>query len=200
MLILGVTGSIATGKSSAMQCLKALGAVCFSADEASRVILDGNVEIQKKIVSLFGKAITNSTGAIDRKLLGKLIFSDQTFRRQLEALLHPPILNLLTAQIDAVKADLPASPAIAVEIPLLFESHCEYLVEQILVVAASEKIQIHRLVSSTRLTEHEALDRIHSQWPIEVKQALANHTIFNEGTKDELCFVIKDIWNILGLN
>ena len=200
MLILGVTGSIASGKSSAMRCLELLGAVCFSADEASRVILNGDVDIQRKVIDLFGNDITSSSGAIDRKLLGQLIFSNKKYRNQLEALLHPPIINLLAAQIEAVKNDLPAAPAVAVEIPLLFESHCEYLFEQIVVVAASEKIQTQRLVSRSGLTEHEALERIHSQWPIEVKQTLGNHTVFNEGTKNELCFVIRDVWKKLGLN
>jgi dephospho-CoA kinase len=192
MLVVGITGGLATGKSLVTRRFHALGATTFSADEAARAVLTPS--LLSEIAAAFGGAILTPSGELDRAALGRRIFADPTARERLEQLTHPPILNLLSAQIDACRADLPAA-VVAVEVPLLFEKHLESWFERIVVVTASESVQKARLRARNGLDEAEADRRLAAQWPLALKAARAHHVLVNEGAVEDLYRAVDVLWS-----
>src|SRR5579859_2739948 len=172
MLVVGITGGLATGKSLVTRRLHALGAITFSADEAARAVL--TPPLLARLAATFGGAILTADGRLDRGALAQRIFADPMARALLEQITHPPILRLLRAQIDACQVDLPATSVVAVEVPLLFETHLESWFERIVVVTTSESVQNVRLRARSGLDEAEARRRLAAQWPLALKQARAH--------------------------
>src|SRR5690348_5304575 len=123
MLVVGITGGLATGKSLVTRRLHELGAVMFSADEAARAVLAPHGPVLAQIAADFGADMLTADGRLDRTRLGQRVFADATARAHLNQIMHPPILRLLRAQIDACRVDLPPTTVVVVEVPLLFETH-----------------------------------------------------------------------------
>ncbi len=187
MHTLGVTGGIACGKSEAMHCLKAAGAVCFSADEAARAVLAPESKLLASIVREFGEEILLPNQTLHRAKLAERIFKNPQEREILNSLMHPPIRWLLLQQMRAVEKDFSPNIITAVEIPLLFENGLQKWFEQTVVVTASVKIQKERLAKRDGLTDAQALARIESQWPLHRKEALADNVVHNNTTLNCLC-------------
>lgn len=179
---------MATGKSTVMHHLKARGATVFSADEAARATL--TPEVLEAIASAFGPDVLLADGNLDRQRLGEKIFADPQARQTLNRITHPPVLRLLRAQVDAAKADLPGDTLIAVEVPLLYETGLSDWFDSVLVVSAPEPVQIARLMARNGLTEAEARRRIAAQWPLQDKEAQADHVIVNDGTPEQLAAAV----------
>ena len=181
--IIGITGGVATGKSAVTRIFARHGAICFSADEAARAVLAPRNLIVQQIEAAFGPDAVGANGLPDRAWLGALIFRDETARHCLEAILHPPILRLLRAQIEAARSDFfpPAVPAIAVEVPLLYETGMESWFDRVVVVRASPAVQLQRLQSRNHLDETSASRRIAAQWSLAEKAARAHIVIDNDG-------------------
>ena len=195
-MIVGITGGIATGKSTVTRLLADLGAVTFSADEASRAILYKDGPALFGIVKRFGSDVLLPDGTLNRKVLGQIVFADSEKRNALNQIMHPLIRRLLWDQIESAKIEFPHG-IIGVEVPLLFEGNLQNWFERIIVVASSEPVQIRRLTARDRLTPEEAIRRIKAQFPLAEKVKRATYVVVNDGTLADLTPQVEALWSVL---
>lgn len=182
-MIIGLTGSIASGKSTVSKMLAELGYPVVDADLVARQVVEPGTETLKKIEAIFGSGVILPDGTLDRPKLGQIIFSDPASRQQLNAVIHPAIRKEILRQRDDFLAQ--GHQTVVLDIPLLFESKLLNFAEKILVVSVREETQLKRLMDRNGLTEQEAQKRIGSQLPMAVKEAGADAVIFNDGTVEE---------------
>lgn len=181
---IGLTGGIATGKSTVSSMLTHRGAALVDADQIAReVVLPGEPALLE-IAQHFGQAVMQDDGSLNRKALGKIVFADPAKRKQLENILHPRIRSLMLSRMEALEAENPHR-LVVVDIPLLYESDLSHYFEQVLLVYVPPEVQLERLMKRDGLTEEEALQRIQNQMPIEKKKRLADIVIDNSGTIEE---------------
>jgi dephospho-CoA kinase len=182
-----LTGSIATGKSTAAGILKTLGFDIIDADSVAHKVLN---QQHREIASLFGESLVTQ-GSVDRKALGHIIFSDDEKRKALEAMLHP----LIYTQIETMSTELDKKhKPYLIDIPLFFETN-RYPVEKSVVVYTSADLQKERLMKRDNSNEEEANKRIRTQISIEEKIKKASYVIDNSGTLAQLereCKRVKD--------
>ena len=179
MRILGITGGIATGKSTVTQMLSDLGAPTISADALAHKLLAPGTSTTQAVLAAFPTCAdpTDPQGqTIDRRALGRLVFAEEAARVRLEALTHPAIIAALRAQIAFWRAS-DDTHAAAAEIPLLFEAHLEWLVDRIVVVTCSRSDQIARMLARGRFSEVEVYRQLAAQWPLAQKEARADYLI-----------------------
>ncbi|MBM7687670.1 dephospho-CoA kinase [Enterococcus ureilyticus] len=176
-LILGLTGGIATGKSTVVNVFKNLGFPIVDADIIAREVVEPGSIGLAEIVSVFGTNIINSDGSLNRKKLGVLIFSDAQKRKILNKILSPFIKERILAEIESKKDK---ASLIIVDIPLLYEGGYDKFVDQVAVVYIPEKLQLLRLMKRDHLSENEALQRIQSQLSIEEKKKNADIVFDNQ--------------------
>ena len=175
---IALTGSIATGKSTASSFLSSLGFHIIDADKVAHQVL--NVQSQA-ISEMFGAELVND-GVVDRKALGSMVFIDSTKRKALESLLHPLIYDEIECQSLAL--DNKKKPYL-VDIPLFFEGE-RYPIEKSIVVYTTKEQQLERLMARNGYTQEEAQSRIDTQIPIEEKRKKATYVIDNSGTLTQL--------------
>lgn len=184
MFIAGLTGSIATGKTTVSAILKDLGAFIVDADRAARDVVTPGMPAWERIVRIFGPEILHATGEIDRERLGRLVFNDAQMRAMLEEIVHPPVMHRMDEQITAIGAES-ADAVVILDVPLLIETGMHRGVHEVIVVYCPEDEQIRRLVVRDALSRDEALARVRSQLSIEEKKRLASMLIDNSGTREE---------------
>ncbi|MGE7120104.1 dephospho-CoA kinase [Peribacillus sp. NPDC046944] len=196
--IIGITGGIASGKSSVSQYLRELGFVIVDADVASRAVVEPGEEAYLQVVKAFGEDLLLSDGTIDRAKLGSIIFHDQEKRLLLNRIVHPAVRNRMRQETE--KALAAGAETVFMDIPLLFESKLTFMVERTLLVYVDESVQLERLMNRNALTETDALARIHSQMPLKDKKELADAIVDNNGdieeTKKQVVEILKK-WEIL---
>lgn len=192
-----MTGGVASGKSLVMQMLLCKGAVCFSADQASRVVVGRGSPALSALKANFGEDILLQDGSLNRSRLAGLIFDSVEVKESVNRILHPPILRLLRAQMEGALDDLPHRSIVAVEVPLLFETGMQSWFDSTLIVSTMEKKQIARLKARNGLSEDEARKRIESQWPLSKKVLMANIVISNDESITILKERIDHIWPLL---
>ncbi len=192
-MIIGLTGSIATGKSQSSKIFKKLGCYIIDADKLSRTLTTKDSKCLKEIVETFGTDILNYNGTLNRKKLGQIVFNDKQAKMDLERIIHPHIINK-TNEIIAKKYN---KTNIIVDAPLLFEVGLDRVCDKVIVIYARYHIQITRFMKRDNLSKEEAIKRIALQMPIEDKMKLADITIDNSGTLLELKKNIKFIYRIL---
>lgn len=178
---IGITGGIATGKSTVTNYLRQKGYTVVDADEAARAVVAPMSLGIDKVIDAFGQQIVKGDGQLDRELLGKLIFKDEAKRDQLNQLLHPLIMDWMDQQITQAEAEI-----VFVDVPLLYEVGYDQKVDQVWLVYVNRMIQLQRLMERNHLTEEEANQRIDSQWSLEDKKEKADVIIDNEGNLDAL--------------
>lgn len=186
---IGLTGNIATGKSTVGQMLAALGAELIDADRLVHVALKPEGAAYRQVVSAFGPAILDRDGAIDRKKLGALVFDDPAALAKLEALVHPPVIEEVTRRIAASSA-----PVVVVEAIKLLESGMADSYDALWVTTCSEAHQLARLIHGRGLSRDEALKRIRMQAPQETKVARADVLIDTNGTMQETQQQVYAAW------
>ncbi|MFD1206933.1 MULTISPECIES: dephospho-CoA kinase [Sporosarcina] len=182
-MIIGLTGSIATGKSTVANMLRAKGFPIVDADVISREIVEPGSPVLKEISEAFGEGALREDGTMNREWIGARIFGDETERQKLNRIMHPAVRKEMLRQKDEWLGK--GAQIVIMDIPLLFESKLQHFVDKILVVSASPKVQKERLMARNHLTEEEADDRIHSQLPIAEKESGADAVIYNDGTLKE---------------
>ena len=182
-MIIGLTGSIASGKSTVSQMLKELGYPIVDADLVARQVVEPGSETLEKIKGAFGEDVILPDGSLDRKKVGDIIFSDPASRKRLNDIIHPAIRQEMLRQRAAYVAE--GQKVVIMDIPLLFESKLQHFVEKILVVSVTEENQLKRLMERNGLSESESLARISSQLPMSVKEEGADAVIYNNGTIEE---------------
>lgn len=190
-MILGLTGGIASGKSTVSKKLKELGSYIIDADKISREVSD-STEILKKLEENFGLQIIDS-GHLDRKKLRELVFEKKEKRELLNSIMHPVIEKKIIKEIEENKKE----KLIILDVPLLYETKLEYLCDKVLVVSVDEKIQIERLKKRDMIEKKMAKKIISTQMPLTEKLKKADIHIENNGNLDELLEKTKMIYTQL---
>lgn len=197
-MIIGLTGGIATGKSTVSAMLAELGASIVDADQVAReVVLPGEPAL-RQVAEVFGQAVLQEDGTLNRKKLGKIVFADENKRKQLEAILHPAIRRVMAERIDRLERENPARLVVA-DIPLLYEVGLDSLYPEVLLVYAPAPVQMKRLAERDGLTEREARQRLDAQMPIETKKRKATWVIDNSGTLEETRRQVLAFWQRMAL-
>ncbi len=179
MLVVGLTGGIATGKSTVAAMFAALGAAIVDADRIAHALQEPGQPCYRAILAAFGPGVLDAEGRIDRRRLGALVFADATARSRLEAIMHPAIREACQAEIRAAEAA--GRRLCLVDAALILESGQHHRYQKIVLVTAPEDAQVARLVATRSLTAEEARQRIRAQWPAAAKAALADIVIDNGG-------------------
>ncbi len=191
MFLVGLTGGIAAGKSVVSATWEDLGAVVVDADVLAREVVEPGSSGLSSLVALFGTAILQADGALDRKKLGELIFSNEVNRKTVESILHPLIKARALAQLAAVPAD-----QIAVYvIPLLVESKSDLPFDFVVTVDAPLEEQVKRLVENRDMTESEAIARIKSQASPAERANVADRVLSSNQSLELLKKDAKVLWN-----
>lgn len=177
--ILGLTGGIATGKSTVSRYFSDKGYAVVDADVVARRVVEPGTEGLANIVAHFGTEIIQTDGTLNREKLGVMIFSDAEKRETLNNLLSAQIRRTIMA--DTATLVNANQPLIVLDIPLLYEAGYETHCDAVMVVYTTEAVQLERLMARNNLTEEEALNRIASQEPIETKKDRADIVIDNNG-------------------
>jgi dephospho-CoA kinase len=182
MIVLGLTGGIATGKSTVAQMFKQCGAFIIDADQLAREVVRPGKPAWREIVKEFGKNILKPNRSINRRLLAQIVFHDRRRLRTLERIIHPRVAN---AQQRLARQIAERSPeaVLVYEVPLLFESGAHKRVDKIVVVTADRETQIARLKRRDGLTRAEALRRIKHQMPLARKVRRADVVLDGTGNK-----------------
>ncbi|MGC8789953.1 MAG: dephospho-CoA kinase [Desulfurella sp.] len=192
----GLTGSIATGKSTVANMFKELGAYVIDADEIAHDALKKNQNTHKQIIEVFGESILDENGNIDRKKLGAIVFNDKQKLTLLESIIHP-FVQQKRREIEESILKKEKNAIIIYDVPLLFEKHLEDSFDKIIVVYAKKEIQIERLMKRQNLTYDEALKLINLQMDIEEKKQRADFVIDNsyslEDTKKQVAKLFEKI-------
>jgi len=195
---LGLTGGIASGKSTVSAMLVRLGAKLVDADQVAReVVLPGEPALMQ-LSKQFGQEIVKPDGSLDRQALGRIVFTpDKQKLKELEAILHPAIRERMHKQMDAYLAEEPDRLVIA-DIPLLFETGQESLYDAVLLVYVPKATQLERLMAREGMTSDEAKVRIELQMDMEEKKQRADYIIDNSSTLEHTQRQIEKIWRELG--
>ena len=184
MRVIGLTGGIASGKTTVSNLFKISGVPVIDADLVARQVVEKGTIGLSALVNRFGEAILNTDGTLNRTELGKRMFSEEEIRSEVNDILQPLIRQEIISRMQAYKDQ--GKTLIVLDVPLLFEMHYENLCDDIIVVAVSVETQIARMEKRNGYTRQEALERIRSQMPLEEKVKRATIVWSNEGTLQEL--------------
>ena len=193
MVVAGLTGGIATGKSTVAAMLASAGAVVIDADRIAREAVRPGTAVHADIAAHFGPGILLPDGGIDRKRLAHIIFGDPDEQHVLERMVHPEVKREVAAQIDRLRRDAPEAVVI-VDVPLLFEAGMERGLAAVILVYAPESVQLRRLVARDGLSEPEARARLRAQMPIEAKKPLADIVIDNSGALEDTRRQVSEVY------
>jgi dephospho-CoA kinase len=190
--IIGLTGGIASGKSSVAQIMEALGGVIIDADQLAREAVAPGEPAYLSIVAGFGEGIINPDRTINRKALARIVFADPTARRRLERITHPAIARLAEQRLTALRNA--GVPVVVYMAPLLIEAGVTSRVDEIWVVYADRETQVARLMLRDGIGRDEALQRLAAQMPMEEKRRYGRVVIDNSGTPEETERQVRDVW------
>jgi len=189
--LVGLTGGIASGKSTVAAILRRLGAAVIDADELSRQVVQPEQTAWKEIVKTFGAGILQEDQNLDRKKLRKIVFDNTEARKKLEALIHPTVRALAEEKIRELASG--GASIIVYEVPLLFEGQLHHWLRPVILVACDVKTQKKRIQDRDHVTDVEAQRHIDAQMSLEEKRKLADYTIENNGTLEELEQQVKSV-------
>ena len=176
MILVGLTGGIATGKSTVAKMFKRCGAIVIDADKLAREVVEPGKPALGAIVRTFGESILRPDRSLDRHALGAIVFRNRTKLRRLERIIHPHVAREQQRLMCRIAKRKPHAVVIY-EVPLLFEAGVDKRVDKIIVVTADQATQIARLKKRNGLSRTEALRRIRSQMPLAKKIQQADHVL-----------------------
>jgi dephospho-CoA kinase len=192
--IIGITGGIATGKSTVSNIIKKLGYKVIDADIIAREVVQKGKPAYEEIVKYFGNTIIDEFGNINRKKLGNIVFVDEKKREKLNCITHPYIMEAIKQSIyDNINEKI-----IFLDIPLLIETmdklkDYDIHLDEIWLVYVDEESQIQRLMARDNISRNEALNKIRAQMPMEMKKKYATVVIDNRGSVEELQKQVKNL-------
>ena len=192
MRIIGLTGGIASGKTSVAALLERLGAAVVDADLLAREVVQPGEEALGRIVAEFGAGMLNGDGSLNRAALAERVFPDPAARRTLEAITHPAIRARADRQLASLREQ--GVQTVFYVAPLLIEAGNSHRVDEIWVVYLDRESQLERLMARDSLGREAALQRIASQMPMEEKKRLGKVVIDNRGTREELEAQVLRLW------
>jgi dephospho-CoA kinase len=190
--VIGLTGGIATGKSSTARFFQAKGALVIDADQLARVAVEPGSRGLAEVSAAFGKGVLAPDGSLDRQRLGVLVFSDSQKRRQLEGILHPEIKRLAEERIACAAGT--GQRVVFYMAPLLIEAGATDRVDEVWVVTVRPEVQLERLVLRDGISRDEAQRIIDSQMPLAEKEKQGRVVIDNSGTPEETGKRLAEIW------
>ncbi len=194
MRLIGLTGGIASGKSTVSRLLKERGATLIDADQLAREVVQPGQPALAEIAARF-PGVVGADGVLDRKKLGERIFGDEAERKALNAITHPRI-QARVLELSQQYAEQ-GVPLVIYDAPLLFENRLDELLEGTILVAAPVEVQIARLCARDGLTAEQARARVAAQMPLDEKRKRATWVIENGGSLDELKSQVDRLWSSL---
>ncbi len=196
MILVGLTGGIASGKSTVSDFLREEGAVIVDADEiAHEVILKGNRAYQP-VIDFFGQEIVSVSGEIDRKKLGEIVFHHPLQLAQLNEIIHPLVFEQLESEKKRIEQKQPQS-VMVFDAPLLIEVNAHQRMDWVLLVYVDQKTQLARLTQRDGLTKEAAKLRIDTQMPLDEKRVFADEIIDNQKPREVVKKEVRDIYQRL---
>ncbi|MFL5483951.1 MAG: dephospho-CoA kinase [Gemmatimonadaceae bacterium] len=195
MILIGLTGNIASGKSEVARMLSERGATLIDADVLSREAVEPDTQALKDIVKRWGKDVLKSDGSLDRGALRQIVFADQNELDALNRIVHPGVTRLRDREI--AKARERGDDLVVCVIPLLFERNLVDEFDSIVLVDAPRPLRLERLVRTRGLDETDAMNMIVSQMPAELKRARADYVIENNGSLKDLERDVDELWSSL---
>lgn len=192
---MGLTGGVATGKTSVARIFMELGARVVDADELARSSVEPGTETFKRILQEFGENILGSDGKLDRRKIRQIIFSDERKKKKLEEIIHPVIGKMLMDSIEREREK--GTEILILDIPLLFENNMQIWIRPVILVYTDLATQKERLMERDGISEKEAEDMIKGQMPMEEKKKLADFIIDNNKDLNYTKNQVKIIWEEL---
>ncbi len=193
MKVIGLTGGIASGKSTVSGMLRELGAYIIDADLISRDIILRGTGAWDEIVEYFGEGILLPNGEIDRKRLGNIVFADRQKLQKLNSITHPRIIKRIKEIIEEERAE-GKERAIVLDAAILIEMGMQSMVDEIWLVSADKDIQIRRLMERDRLSYQNAINRIRVQMPLSEKIKYADYVIDNSKDMGYIKEQVSKLW------
>lgn len=191
MKLIGLTGGIASGKSTAGRMLKDAGVAVIDADVLARDAVAPGSAALTAIVDRFGDVLLEG-GTLDRKRLGTIVFANEEARKELNAIVHPAVAQLAFERLDELRQ---RGEAVAVyEVPLLFENNLDGMMDATLLIALDEETQLRRVMQRDGLDEAAARARINSQMPLAQKRQRATVVVDNGGSVADLAAALASAW------
>ena len=196
MVVIGVTGSIGTGKSTVARQFQALGAVVLDADAIVHELMQPRRAVWRRIVQVFGAGILRPDRTIDRQALASIIFRDERRRRALERIIHPSVLRVIRKRLRELGRARKVR-VVVLDVPLLFEAGAQRLADVVVVVTAPPEVQRARLKSAYGWSDRETTARIRAQWNLAAKVALADDVIDNSDGVNATRTQVRRLWSQL---
>lgn len=196
MKIIGVTGSIGTGKSTVSSFFKELGAYVIDLDHIVHELLANDSYIYKELVSRFGKRILDKAGKIDRKRLAKRVFVNTKELKELCLIIHPAVIRILKGKLDEIRSKTP-DRTVVVDAPLLIETGLLDLVDMVLVVKTNLQNQFKRCIKKLRISKRDVERRMLAQMPLSGKERYADFIIDNNFTQSNTKEQVKKIFELI---
>ncbi|QTQ39623.1 dephospho-CoA kinase [Lactobacillus taiwanensis] len=193
---LGLTGGIASGKSTADDFFKKKNIPIIDSDLIAHKIMEVGQAGYQAVVDYFGSKILTDNQTINRRKLGEIVFNDQAKLKKLNSLTHPLVHQEIKRQMEHYR--LNQEKLVVIDVPLLFESGFESLCDGVLVISISPELQLKRLMKRNNFTEKEALSRINNQMPLSEKEKRATYVVANTGTINDLEKRLSDLLQKIG--
>jgi len=194
-MVIGITGGVGSGKSSAADIVRNYGFPVIDADKIARDLMVPGQKLHWQVIEEFGDEIVDDTGALDREKLGHLIFSDDNYRRRLDAITHPVIVEQMKSSLDELMEE--DFRAIVSDVPLLYEVSIEDWFDEVWVIWCDRSERLRRLTVRDEISEGEAMRRLRSQIPLQKKVKLADRVIDNSKSlfhlKRQINCILKDL-------
>jgi dephospho-CoA kinase len=189
----GLTGGVASGKSTVSAIFRELGAVVIDADQLAREVVARGTPGLEAVVAEFGEGLLTAEGELDRPAMARLVFHDDAARKRLEGIVHP----LVHEKVHELEAQAPEGALVVHDVPLLAEAGRAGGFDAVVVVDVPTEVQVERMVRDRGWTEEDARSRIRAQASREDRLALATYVLDNTGTRDELRAAVEELYRTL---
>ncbi|MGB2804460.1 MAG: dephospho-CoA kinase [Candidatus Zixiibacteriota bacterium] len=196
MLLIGVTGGIACGKTEVAEVFRKKGAIVLSGDQIGKEVVEKEGTVLKQLVHAFGQDILNKNGTLDRRKLGEIAFASEESRDKLNRIIHPHLLKELRGRIQNIEEENPRA-VVVIDAALIVEWGLEKELDYLIFVESKEENKIRRLQKEKGYSKKEALDRIKSQLPEKVKEKKADVVIRNDEGLAELRTAADGVWRFI---
>ena len=192
MFIIGLTGGIASGKSTISSMLGKLGAIIIDADKIGHEAYQPHTVVWNDVVEAFGREILKENDEIDRPKLGSIVFRDPEAMQRLNAIMHPRMFDMMKQRLEKVKQE--GVRVAVIEAAILIEANWTPLVDEVWVVYVPEDVAIQRLIARNGLSPEQARARVKSQMPIDDKAKLADVVVDNNRSLAEVEVEVRNLW------
>jgi dephospho-CoA kinase len=196
MLNVGLTGGIASGKSTVAKMFEDKGAYLIDFDALAHFVEEPDRPVYKAIIEFFGREILNEDWTINRAKLGQIVFSDEEKLSVLNSIVHPAVFDLWRQRIDDIRKINPRAIVVS-DVPLLLEVRLQHLFDVVILVYVSPEDQVRRLTERNEYSQKEAESRLDTQMPIDEKISHADFIIDNKGPIDTTRSIVDAVWEEL---